>query len=195
MPDNLTTPISSSTVIETVQQPSGAHRPVHRVPESDAILSGINGKLPAQVAGKMPVDLGSATVTTSQYAFRPLPQSTVSVAAGPTATGAGKLPLSAAGIPAGTATAYRVRNANNSQSPITWILTTDPTKVPVIPTPYAADGTGGTVGDKTIDPGSVEIVGLTAAQQTALAAGTLYLSAITPGGGAGVLSITPGNGA
>lgn len=139
--------------------------------------------------------LGSPIVVIQQP-FRPIPGTTISVTAGQTATGAGKLPLAASGaIPAGTATSYRVRNPAASASPITWILTTDPAKVPVIPTPYAADGTGGTAGDKTMDPGSVEVISLSPAQQAALAAGTLYLSVITPAGGSGVLSVTPGNGA
>jgi hypothetical protein len=131
-----------------------------------------------------------------QAPFRPIPGATKSVTAGPVATTAGALSLAANGvIPAGAATSYRVRNAASSPSPITWILTTSGTATPAIPTPAAADGTGGTLGDKTIDPGSVEVISLSVAQQTALAAGTLYLSAVTPSGGSGVLSITPGNGA
>lgn len=142
---------------------------------------------------------GPATLENSlpvvQATFRPISGATLSVMAGPMATGAGKLPLAASGaIPVGSAMAYRVRNSGSSASPITWILSTDATKIPVIPTPAAADGTGGVLGDKTIDPGGVEVVGLSADQQTALAAGTLYLSAVTPTGGSGVLSITPGVG-
>lgn len=138
----------------------------------------------------------TGVLTFVQQPFRPIAGATKSVTVGPTATAAGSLPLAANGvIPAGTATSYRVRNAAASASPVTWILTTDPTKTPVIPTPAAADGTGGAAGDKTIDPGSVEIISLSAAQQTALAAGTLYLSAVTPAGGSAVLSITPGVGA
>lgn len=130
-----------------------------------------------------------------QAPFRPIAGASKSVTAGPTATAAGSLPLAAAGVlAAGTVTSYRVRNAASSASPITWILATSNTATPTIPTPAAADGTGGTLGDKSIDPGSVEIFSLTAAQQTALAAGTLYLTAVTPSGGSGVLTITPGNG-
>ena len=128
--------------------------------------------------------------------FRPIPASTMAVTASATATGAGKLPLAAANvIPVGNAVSYRVRNAAGSSSPITWILTTDATKIAILAVPYANDGTGGVLGDKTVDPGDVEIVSLSVAQQTALAAGTLYISAITPSGGSGILYITPGIGA
>lgn len=133
---------------------------------------------------------------TVQLPFRPIPGTTVCVTAGPTPTGAGKLPLAANGVIAqGAATSYRVRAPGTNGSQVTWILTTDATKTPNIPTPYAADGTGGTAGDKSMDAGSVEVMGLTVAQQTSLAAGTLYLSVVTPSGGSGVLCVTPGNGA
>lgn len=39
MSDNLPYPVAAGTIVETVQQSSGAHRPVHRVPESDALLT------------------------------------------------------------------------------------------------------------------------------------------------------------
>ena len=167
--------------------PNGAYQP-KTTDESDvSVAGGVVPHVNAQQSGAW---------VTIQAPFRPIPLMTKSVTVGPTATAAGSLPLAAAGaIPAGTATSYRVRNPSASTSAITWILTTDNTKTPVIPTPYAADGTGGTLGDKTIDPGSVEVISLSAAQQTALAAGTLYISAVTPSAGSGILSITPGVGA
>ena len=88
-----------------------------------------------------------------------------------------------------------MRNAQSSASAITFVLTTDAARTPAIPAPAAQDGAGGMPGDETVDPGGVEIVGLSPAQQAALAAGTLYLSAVTPAGGSGILSITPGTGA
>ena len=97
-------------------------------------------------------------------------------------------------LPAMTATSYRVRNAANATAAATWILSANTTDTPIIPVPYGTNGTGGATGDKSIDPGGVEIIGLTTAQQTALAAGTLYLSALCPAGGSAILSVTPGNG-
>lgn len=128
-------------------------------------------------------------------AFRPAQGATVVLTVGPTATPAGTLPLAASGtFQAGSVTSFRVRNATTSASPITFVLTTSNTATATLPTAYSTSGTGGTVGDVTIDPNNTEYFGLTAAQQAALAAGTLYLSAVAPGGGSGTLTITLGNG-
>lgn len=155
-------------------------------------------RISAVLAGDIVLSAGfgpAGVLTVVEQPFRPLPGATRSIAAGPVATAAGALPLAAAGsIPTGAATSYRVRNAQGSASAITWLLTADAAGTPTIPAPAGRDGAGGTPGDATLDPGGVEIVALTAAQQAALAAGTLYLSAITPAGGSGTLSITPGVG-
>lgn len=121
--------------------------------------------------------------------FTPLRPQTYTLAVGPTATTAPVTLPALAG-----ATSYRVRNPTASASPITWVLATANTAVPTVPAAFSTAGTGGTAGDKTIDPGGVETFALTAAQQTALAAGTLYWAAITSSGGSGTLSITFGNG-
>lgn len=131
--------------------------------------------------------LGSLLAVQDQP-FQPIRGQSVALTVGPGATAA---PVALA---AATATSYRVRNAATSASAATWILSAKTTDVPTIPTPYAATGAGGSPGDKTIDPGGVETVGLSAAQQTALAAGTLYFSAVCPPGGSAVLTVTPGNG-
>ena len=121
--------------------------------------------------------------------FAPIRGATVALTVGPAATS------SPVALSPNIATTYRVRNASSSASSVTWTLSTSSTTVPVIPTPNGVNGTGGTPGDKTIDPGGVELIGLTTAQQNALANGTLYLSAICPAGGSAVLTVTPGTGA
>ena len=119
--------------------------------------------------------------------FAPIPGATVALTVGPAATTA---PVA---LPANTAALYRIRNAPGSQSAAAWRLqTTTPGTAPVAPVPYSTAGTGGTPGDKMIDPGGVEIFALTQAQQAALLAGTLYLSAITPSGGSATIYVTPG---
>ena len=121
--------------------------------------------------------------------FAPLRPQTYTLTAGPTATAPPvQLPALAG------ATSYRARNPIGSASPITWVLATASTTAPAIPVAYSTAGVGGTAGDKTIDPGGVETFCLSAAQQAALAAGTLYWSAVTPTSGSGSLSITFGNG-
>lgn len=121
--------------------------------------------------------------------FAPLRPQTYTLTVGPAATAAPVQLPAVAG-----ATSYRARNPIASASPITWVLATANTTVPTIPAAFSTAGTGGGAGDKTIDPGGVETFALSAAQQTALAVGTLYWSAITPAGGSGTLSITFGNG-
>lgn len=96
-------------------------------------------------------------------------------------------------LPALSATSYRVRIDASSGATIYWTVSTSSATAPVIPTAYSAAGTGGSAGTKGIDPGGIELFGLTPAQQAALAAGTLYLSAISTT--AGKLWITLGTGA
>lgn len=123
----------------------------------------------------------------STSAFLPIAAATVALTVGPTATTA---PVALA---ANTASVYRIRNASTSASPAAWRLqTATPGTAPTVPTAYTTAGTGGTAGDKMIDPGGVEVYSLSAAQQTAIAAGTLYLSAITAAGGSATIYVTPG---
>lgn len=121
--------------------------------------------------------------------FAPIRGTTVALTVNATAT------VAPVALPVCTATSYRVRNPTTSNSAVTWTLAANTTTPPVIPTAYTAAGTGGVVGDNTLDPGGVEVIGLTAAQQVAIAAGTLYLSAICPASGSATLIITPGTGA
>lgn len=128
--------------------------------------------------------------------FRPIGLATVRLTVGPTATTAGSMPVALASvIPVGWATSYRIRVSSSSTSPVAFILTTDNTKTAVFPTAFTATGSGGTRGDKVLDAGAVEVFGLTALQQNALAAGTLYISAVTPAGGSADITVTPGVGA
>lgn len=131
----------------------------------------------------------SAILTAIQTgsAFQPVAAATVALTVGPASTAA---PIALA---AATASAVRVRNASISASPVAWRMTTTATAA-VLPGAYSSAGTGGTAGDNMIDPGGVEIFGLTVAQQAALAAGTLYLAAITPSGGSATIYVTPGSG-
>lgn len=127
--------------------------------------------------------------------FAVSPTSTITLTVGPTATPAGALALAPANkFPVGSVTSYRIRNSAASASPVAWILTTSNTTAATLGTAYTTSGTGGTLGDALIDPNNTEYIGLTVAQQTALAAGTLYLSAVTPASGSATLSITPGSG-
>lgn len=135
---------------------------------------------PALINGRAGVDAA---------VFAPVRGATVALTAGPTPTAA---PVA---LPACAATSYRVRNAAGSASPIAWTLSISAATVPALPAAYGVSGTGGAPGDKTIDPGGVEVIGLTAGQQAALAAGALYLSAVCPAGGSATLTITPGTGA
>lgn len=90
--------------------------------------------------------------------------------------------------------AYRIRNASSSTSAVAWVLSTSSSAVATFPTAYSTAGTGGVVGDKSIDPGGCEIFALSAAQQAALAAGTLYLAAVCPAGGSATIYVTTGDG-
>lgn len=131
--------------------------------------------------------IGALSASGPETPFVPLPNATTGLTVGPTATTA---PIALATV---TASTYRVRNAASSASPAAWRLaTTNTGQAAVMPVAASTAGTGGTVGDKTIDPGGVEVFALTAAQQTAIAAGTLYLSAITPAGGSATIYVTPG---
>ena len=150
---------------------------------STSMLSGVVA-LSAGDASGLPV-----AATPPALPFTPISGATVAVTVGPAATSP------SIALAASTATSYRVRNAAASASPVAFKLATSSTATPALPVPYSASGAGGTVGDKMIDPGGVEIIGLSAAQQAALAAGTLYLSAITPAGGSATLYITLGTGA
>lgn len=126
--------------------------------------------------------------TVNPSAFTPVPATAVALTVGPTATTAPVALPATAG-----ATVYRIRNSASSSSAVAWRLqATTPGIAPVVPTAYSSAGTGGAVGDKQIDPGAVEVFGLTAAQQTAAAAGTLYLSAITPAGGSATITVSLG---
>lgn len=137
-------------------------------------------------ATSLPLPTGAATAA-NQQPFLPIAGATVALTVGPTATTA---PVA---LPAHAAAVYRIHNAAASASPVAWRLqTATPGTAPVMPTAYSTAGTGGTVGDKTIDPGGIEIFALAADQQTAIAAGTLYLSAVTPAGGSAAIYVTPG---
>ena len=113
---------------------------------------------------------------------------TVSVQVGPAATGA------AIALPACAAASYRIRNAASSASPATWTVGTSAAAAAAIAVAYSAAGTGGAPGDPAIDPGGVEVIGLSGPEQAALAAGALYLSAVCPAGGSALLDVTPGVG-
>ena len=119
-------------------------------------------------------------------AFLPIPNTTIALTVGPTATTA---PVA---LPACAATVYRFRNASASASPAHWRLAVSPGTTALVPTAYTAAGTGGTVGDKGMDPANVEIYTLSPTQQAAIATGTLMLSAITPAGGSATIYLTPG---
>lgn len=127
----------------------------------------------------------AGTLRVAEAPFVPVPGATVALTAGPTATTA---PVA---LPAVVASTYRARNPATSASPVAWRLGPSAV-VAATPTPYAVAGTGGAVGDKALDSGGVEVFSLTAAQQASLAAGSLYLSAITPAGGSATLYFTPG---
>lgn len=93
------------------------------------------------------------------------------------------------------ASSYRIRNSLNSTGDVAWKLTVgNNNAVPVLPVPYATNGTGGSIGDKAINPGGVEIMGLDSTKQTALANGNLYLSAIATNGSTNVIYLSFGNG-
>lgn len=133
------------------------------------------------------------TLTIAEVPFTPLRAAdgtplTFSMVVGTTKTTTPKA------LPAVTgATSVRVRYAGSSASATSFMLATDPAKVAVIPVPWDLTGSNGILGDKTMDPGTAECFGLSAAQITALAAGTLYPTGLCPVG-TGVLQITPGNG-
>ena len=130
--------------------------------------------------------MGSLNTATSTFA--PINGKTVALLVGPVATTA---PVA---LPPCEGSSYRVHNAASSASPVTWKISTSNAMTPTIPTAYSTAGAGGTPGDKSIEPGGVETIGLTQDQQVALAAGTLYLSAICPAAGSATISITPGTG-
>lgn len=136
----------------------------------------------------------SDALTTVQKPFGPIGASALGInrtAVNPAAATTSKaLPMQTAG----TATSLRIRAPDTNTSPVTFRLALNSTDKPVLPISYAPDGTGGTVGDMTFDPGSVEVISLSTAEQTALAAGTLFLSIICPADGAGELITILGNG-
>ena len=150
-------------------------------------------KIPASVSGRVPVDGSGVTQPVSgsliEQPFLPVGTKTISLVVAPAVTTA---PVA---LPTATATSVRVRNQATSASPVAFLLSTANTNFAALPTAYTSAGTGGVVGDMMIDPGGVEIVSLSAAQQTAIAAGTLYLSAICAASGSGTLFITSGTGA
>jgi hypothetical protein len=129
-----------------------------------------------------------ATLIAASQVFVPVPGATVGliVSAVPT--------VAPVALVVAVASSYRIRNPATSPSPVTWLLSTSQGAGAVLPIAYSAAGISGTPGNESIDPGKVEIVGLTPAQQAALAAGTLYLSAVCPAGGSATLFLTPGNG-
>lgn len=141
-------------------------------------------RLAAILAGDIP----DAVQATQDRPFAPVPARTVSVQVGPSATGA------AVALPACAAASYRIRNAADSASPAAWTVGTSAAAAAAMPVAYGTAGTGGVPGDPAIDPGGVEVIGLSGPEQAALAAGTLYLSAICPAGGSATLDVTPGMG-
>ena len=173
--------------------PSGPATPANALPVThDTTVQTAPGTAGTAALGMQGVPFG---VPLNTAVFTPLRKTdntaaTIRLTVGTIATPAGVLTLP----PVAGANSYRVRNAAASQSPIAFILTTDNSKAAAVPVAYTTAGTGGSTGDKMIDPGAVEVIGLSTAQQSALAAGTLYLSAVCLTGTA-ELSITPGLGA
>ncbi len=154
---------------------------------TDAAWPGIGSGTLVAVLKALWARLGTVLLV-QQQPFQPVRGASVGLSVGPAATGT---PVA---LPTCAATSYRVRNAATSASPVTWIMSTSAANVPTIPGAYSTAGTGGSPGDKTIDPGGVEVIGLSAAQQAALAGGTLVLSAICPTGGSALLTVSPGTG-